>query len=111
VKKDVQTMTKTVSAMIHTSPFIRKDMWADAMNHYVSVSGHIPNSATGLSPNQFIDGETLDCSNQFQYSFGNVIVWGKPKKTLEWKFDVKNEVGIYLGDIKGSKGAVLTYHP
>jgi len=111
VERDVQSMTKAVSAMIHTSPFMRKDMWADAMNHYVAVSGHIPNSVTGLTPNQFIDGETLDCSNQFQYTFGEVIVWGKPKKTREWKFDVKNEVGIYLGDIKGSKGAVLAYHP
>jgi uncharacterized Rmd1/YagE family protein len=111
VERDVQTMTKFVSTMLYSTPFLRKDMWSLAMDHYAAVLGNIPNRETGLSPNQYIDGETVDCQTQFLYTFGEVVVWGKPKVTRDWKYDVKNEVGLYLGDIKGSKGAILAYHP
>ena len=111
VERDMQTMIKAVSTMLYTSTFTRKDLWGHALEHYVYVHGYIPNKRTRKSPNYMISGEVLDVSYQLMHVFGEVILWRNPKELKRWKFDIRNEVGLYLGDRHGLKGAVQAYHP
>jgi hypothetical protein len=60
-----------------------------------------------MSPYQMITGKALD---EFKFTFGDLLAVSVPvnDKTREWKFDMKNQMGIYCGQ-PGVIGASLVY--
>ena len=66
----------------------------------------------GLSPNAMIkSGDYIDARWQYRFAFGDLVCFHIDKIHRTWKFDTRNEVGFYMGDKKGVKGAVWVYRP
>ena len=53
--------------------------------------------------------KSIDLSRQFLLTFGQPVRVRVPKRS--WRFDVKSELGIYVGVPNGSVGGGLTYYP
>jgi hypothetical protein len=70
-----------------------------------------PNSKTGnRTPSQLVTGDKyvdLQCKNLF--SFGELVIVQNNDKN--WKFDLKNDVAVYLGHPKGTVHGGMVYYP
>jgi hypothetical protein len=64
-----------------------------------------------MSPYQRITGEPLDFKTDFQFAFGDFLAVNTPKEQLEWKFDAKNQLAIYVGCPENTKSGNLVYWP
>jgi hypothetical protein len=53
----------------------------------------------------------VNATHQFRYQSGDVLCFPLEKHERTWKFDTRNELGFYVGDKAGTKGAVLIYKP
>jgi len=51
----------------------------------------------------------VDANNRFLYSFGDLVTFRLPSK--DWKFDVRHDLGFYVGEEEGIKGGCLIYRP
>ena len=112
VEREVQTFSKFVSANIHDQLLLRADMWSHAAEHWVRLHNDIPNKDTGKSPNQLVlNASPVDARHRYRYAFGDLVTFGVPKKNRSWKFDVRNDVGFFLGDEDGVKGSCRIYRP
>ena len=56
-------------------------------------------------------GDHVDAKFQYRFGFGDLVCYHVDKENRTWKFDTRNEVGFYVGDKKGVKGAVWVYRP
>jgi len=111
VERHIQTVIKGVATIMHAQPWLRADAWTYALYSYTATRNHTPNAHSGnKSPHQMVTGQTTDLSRIFRYSFGDFVAVGIPKELRNWKFDVRNEVGIYVGQPEGSIGH-LVYDP
>jgi len=111
VDRHVLTITKTVSAIIHDQVLLDASFWDYAIFHTVNLRNNTPNTKTnGLTPNRMVTrcGQ-VDLIRQFLFPFASPVLARLPKRT--WKFDVRNELGIYLGEAKGSVRGGLVYYP
>ena len=112
VEREVQTFSKFVSANIHDQMLLRSDMWSHAAEHWVRLHNDIPNKDTGKTPNQLVwNAKPVNAIHRYRYSFGDLVTFGIPKKDRKWKFDVRNDVGFFLGDEDGVKGSCRIYRP
>jgi hypothetical protein len=77
----------------------------------VNCKNSTPNSKTRReTPSQMVTGNKhLDLQCQNLFSFGELIIVGSTKKT--WKFDLKNDVALYLGHPKGTVNGGTVYYP
>ena len=112
VERDVQTVTRGVSTMLHSQPWLRADCWDLALFHYVACRNRTPNvhHAT-MSPFQRIHKESTNLRNTFKFSFGDIVAVGLPSVDRGWKFDLKNDIGIFVGQPEGSVDSSLVYWP
>jgi len=53
--------------------------------------------------------KSMDLKREFLFPFGQPVAARIPKRT--WRFDLKSELGIYLGVSEGSIGGGLVYYP
>jgi len=112
VERDIQTMMINVAAIIYGSMLMRADSWSHAIEHYVRIHNDVPNLNTRTTPNRLIDSTAyVNALYQYRYAFGDMICYGIPKELRGWKFDVRNELGLYLGDVQGVKGSCKVYQP
>jgi hypothetical protein len=111
VEREVQTMVVNMSAIIHGQILLRADAWSLILEYYCNIHNALPNTNTGTSPNHMIDSSHVDADYQFKYELGELVCYGIPKEQRTWKFDVKNEIGIYVGDEPGTKGSYRLYLP
>jgi hypothetical protein len=112
VEREVQTMYKFVSTLLHAQAILRMDVWSYALTHWTMVYNTLPHSMTGIAPNRMVDeGSTINAKYKFRLAFGDLLTFGVPQPRRKGKFDCRNDLGFYLGDVPGMKGAVQVYHP
>lgn len=113
-ERDIQTVIQNVAASIHTNDFIRANVWSRALEHWSNIWGNTPISETGIAPNQILQPRTfvIDLHRRYRFAFGDLLCYHLEKKVERtFKFDLKNEVGFYMGDDKATKDDVIMYRP
>ena len=53
----------------------------------------------------------MDLTRDYPFAFGDFVCVHRPEESGEWKFDLKNELGIYVGSLAECKGGKLIYWP
>jgi hypothetical protein len=113
VERDMQTVVNGASALLHGQEWLKADSWDLALQHYVGIRNRTPNARTGFkSPLQVITKEALDFETSYKFNFGDLVAVALPGNKIEkqWKFDVRNQLGIYCGQSE-SKGGNMIYWP
>jgi len=97
VERHVQTVTKSVSTLLHGQAFLSAKFWDYALYYTIDHRNATPNTKTrGRTPRQLVTGENyIDLDRQFLFTFGEPVIVKSTDRN--WKFDVKNDIGIYLG--------------
>ena len=73
--------------------------------HYVDVRNYCPNKNTGdQSPMELITGERVDLNIKFPHAFGDFLAVAIPEPGRVWKFDLKRDLGIYVGQPPEKRG-------
>jgi hypothetical protein len=117
VERDVQTVVTGVASLMYGQHWLRADCWDLALFHFVDCRNKTPhaNSRDGLSPWQTFTKEQLDFDLEKRFQFGDLVAVGLPGNLpgdgKSWKFDMRNEVGIYVGDPADIKRGALVYWP
>ena len=111
VERHVQTMNKLIATNLHSQTYLSSQFWDHALFHSLELRNHTPNSKTGqLSPSQLvIKEEGLDLQRQCLFPFGAIVVVSVVDPA--WKFDLKNDLAIYLGHPQGTANGGLVYYP
>jgi hypothetical protein len=55
VERDVQSMIKKTSTLLHAQPWLSTRMWSAALLHAVDLDCDTPRISTGISPRQIVD--------------------------------------------------------
>ena len=84
---------------MHSQKWLSAAYWEYAANHYVRVSSYIPTVKSGKSTPSSLLGAG---------DFVAVII---PPSQTKWKFDMKRDLGIYLGDAGDTKHGVVILNP
>lgn len=112
VERDVQTVIKGVAAMMHGQLWLRASYWHYALRHYVKLRNRMINvHHKHKTPHQRVTGERTDFSNTFMFAFGDLVSVTLPKPEKSWKFDVKRDIGIIVGQPDSSVLSHLVYNP
>ena len=53
----------------------------------------------------------IDAHHQYRFAFGDLLCFPLQDHERTWKFDVKNDIGFYVGDEDSTKGGSLIYMP
>ena len=111
VERHVQTVVKAVTAVMHDQVLLAAMFWDYALFHMILILNNTPNSKTNaLTPGMMVtNSSALDLKRSFLYPFGSPVAVRKPKR--EWRFDIKNELAVYLGDPIESVRGALVYYP
>jgi hypothetical protein len=112
VERHMQTVCKGVSLLLHSQPWIQADQWNLALHHFVDCRNHTINSTHKFkTPDHRINGKPLDLRRKFQFAFGDLVAAGIPEDLRSWKFDLRNDIGIYVGQPVGMVHSSYVYYP
>jgi hypothetical protein len=112
VEREVQTYLKGISLLMHSQQWLQSNQWDLALHHFGDVRNHTPNvHHKHKSPEHRVTGNSTDLSKLFQFSFGDLVAVGIPKELQTWKFDLRNDIGIYVGRPEGTVDAGNIYYP
>jgi hypothetical protein len=86
-------------------------LWDYALFYVVNCKNSTPNSRTRReTPSQMVTGvKHFDLQRKNLFSFSKLIIVRSTEKT--WKFDLKNDVALYLGHPKGMVNGGTVYYP
>ena len=105
VERDVQSFNKGVAALMNDQKFLSAKYWPLAAFHWVDIHNHTPNANTGgLTPWELVTKEKTTLSNQFLFKFGEPVCVPVVTPDKLWRFDAKNDIGIYVGQPHGVVG-------
>ena len=117
VERDVQTVLAGTSTLLHSQRWLRGDCWDLAQGHFLDLRNRSPSARVpnGRSPLQVITGEITDFASTHRFAFGDLLAvptpGNTPSEAKTWKFDAKNELGIYVGNPDGVARSSLVYWP
>jgi hypothetical protein len=112
VERDIQTILSNVSATIHGQDFLRADTWAHALTHWTRLHNAFPHAVLHETPARIIDPTfVVDAHHQYRFIFGDLLCFPLQDHERLWKFDVKNDIGFYVGDEDSVKGGSVIYMP
>jgi len=117
VERDVQTVVAGTSVALHAQQWLNASCWDLAMLYFLDCRNRTPNKRNkdGRSPLQLITGEVTDFESNLRFAFGDLLACATAGNTSaegkSWKFDAKNELGIFIGTPSDSKRGVLVYWP
>ena len=110
VERAIQDLVRGVSTLLHSQRFLPASCWEYAAKHYVKISRFIPTKKTRPStPSRLMGAGDLDLSTRFPFVFGDFLAVRIPEPDKTWKFDVRRDLGIYLGDADDTKRGYLVY--
>ena len=110
VKRDIQTILSNVSATLHGKDFLRADVWHHALFHWIRLHNALPHSVTKSTPASVIDQSFyINAYHHYRFAFGELLCFPLQDHERTWKFDVKNDIGFYVGDEDSTKGGSLIY--
>jgi hypothetical protein len=107
----VHTIVKAVSTNLHSQSLSKANLWDYALFYLVNCKNSTANSKTGIeTPSQMVAGvKHFDLQRENLFSIGELIIVRCTKKT--WKFNLKNDVALYLGHPKGTVNGGTDYYP
>ncbi len=112
MERDIQTILSNVSATLHGQDFLRADVWHHALSHWTRLHNALPHFITKSTPARIIDHSfNVDAHHQYRFAFGDLLCFPLQDHERTWKFDVKNDIGFYVGDEDSTKGGFLIYMP
>ena len=112
VERYVQTVTKFVGALLHGQDVLQSKHWDWALFHAVDCRNRVPNvKCKPSTPHELITGEKINLRKTFQFSFGDLVAVHTIKEKRNWKFDLRWDVGIYVGQPEHSVEAAMVYFP
>ena len=115
VERDMQTVNQGIALLLASQPWLRKDKWDYAMFHYVNLRNRTWNTNCARfgdrTPHHIMTGKPTDLKREFQFVFGDIVAVNVPEELKEWKFDTRNQIGIYVGEDSKTKGGHLIYWP
>ena len=111
VERHVQSIVNSVTTSIHDQALLGPSFWDYCLFNVVATKNRSPNTKTdGLSPLSMVCGSPpTDLKREFPFPWGQPVAARIPKRT--WRFDLKSEIGIYVGVSEGSVNGGLTYYP
>ena len=108
VERLIQHTVRGISTLMHSQKWLPATYWEYAAKHFVRVSRHVPTKRTRQStPSKLMGAGDLDLSARFIFSFGDFVAVRIPSVDSNWKFDVRRDLGIYLGDADDTKRGYL----
>jgi hypothetical protein len=111
-ERNIQTLLKGTSTVLHDQEPLDASFWGDGLVHFAHVRSHVPNKILGnRSPMQVITGRATNVSNVFMFAFGQPVLVAKVEPEITFKFDVKNNVGIYIGQPEGQVDSHFIWLP
>ena len=116
VERDVQTLVKQCSTVLHGQTLLKACFWTMVIDHLVMIHNRSPNRSTDTETPQSLV-MSKDCqkrtnlANTFQFKIGELVAVGVQKEHRTWKFDTKRELGIYVGQPEGSVDTHYIYFP
>ena len=112
VERDIQTILANVSATIHGQDWLRADTWSYTLSHWARLHNSLPHSVHNDTPARLIDNSfSINAHHQYRFAFGNLLCFPLQEHEQRWRFDVKNDIGFYMGDADSIKGGSLVYMP
>ena len=94
---------------VHTFTATSEDSFEAA---FADVRNHTPNVHHAFkSSDHRVNGKATNLSKQLQFAFGDLVAFGIPKELRDWKFDLCNDIGIYVGHPEGTVDAANVYFP
>jgi Reverse transcriptase (RNA-dependent DNA polymerase) len=115
VERDMQTIVQGVGLLMASQPWLRKDKWDMALYHYTALRNRTWNSNCekfgDRTPHHIMTGVPTDLSREFKFAFGDMVAVNVPDELEQWKFDTRNQLGIYVGESSDTKGGHLIYWP
>ena len=98
VRHYVQTINKFTSALLHGQDILQAKHWNWALFHAIDCRNRVPNVKTRpQSPYEMVTGIKTNLHKTFQFVFGDMVAVHLPKERRNWKFDMRWDVGIYVG--------------
>jgi hypothetical protein len=108
VERLIQHNVRGISSLMHSQKWLPASHWEYAAKHFVKVARHVPTKRTGQStPSKLLGAGDLDLSTSFPFAFGDFVAVRIPEADVNWKFDLRRNVGIYLGDADDTKRGYL----
>ncbi len=108
VERAIQHCVRGVSSLLHSQKWLPASYWEYAAKHFVKVSRYVPTKRTqGSTPSHIMGAGDLDLSVCFPFSFGDIVAIRIPAPDVQWKFDLRRNLGIYLGDADNTKRGFL----
>jgi hypothetical protein len=112
VERNIQTAIKAVATLLHAQRFLPATFWDSGIAHFVDIRGHTPNKLLGgRSPMEVITNKPTNISNVYLFYFGEPILLTIVPPEHKHKFDVKNDLGLYLGQPSGQVDASIVWLP
>ena len=112
IERLIQHNVKGISSLIYAQKRLPANYWEHAAKHFVRVSRFVPTRKTAPStPSHMIGAGDLDLSVKLHFSFGDFVAVRIPDAEKKWKFDLRGDLGIYLGDADDTKRGSLILNP
>ena len=111
VERDVQTVVKGTSTLLHAQPWLPANCWDLALFPFVDVHNRTPNKRSTVSPHQLVTKGHTDFRTSYGFAFGDIVSVVIPDNQRTWKFDMKTDLGIYVGQPSTYKRGCLIYWP
>ena len=116
VERDVQTIVKQISTVLHGQNLLKAKFWDYVLFHVVEMHNRVPNTSTGNDTPQSrvwkLDVHRFtNCANTFNFKMGEMVAVGIRKEAKLWKFDTKRELGVYCGQPQGAVDTHYIFFP
>jgi hypothetical protein len=112
VERAIQLDVRGISSILHAQKWLPANYWEYAAKHFIRVNRYVPNRRTGRNtPASILGVGDLDLSVKFLFAFGDFVAVTIPDVKSNWKFDMRRDLGIYLGDADGTKRGCLILNP
>ena len=63
------------------------------------------------SPYEVLTGRRVNLNKSFQFAFGDLVAVHITKERRHWKFDLRWDIGIFIGQPEASVDAAIVYYP
>ena len=114
VERDVQSIVRGISCLLHAQRWLRADSWHLALSHFIELRNRTPRAHSPQSPIQLLTGEVCDWSTTNRFAFGDLLAVGTgnlPPDGRDWQFDTNNQLAIYVGNPPATKRGCFVYYP
>ena len=112
VERYVQTINKFTPALLHGQDVLQSKHWNWALFHAIDCRNRVPNcKSRPSSPYEIITGRKTNLQKTFRFAFGDLVAVHLPKEKRSWKFDLRWDIGIFVGQPENSVEAAMVYFP